>query len=262
MSATVAEPTPECRQQCPRSEKRQVIEGVPALPGKCARPPGRSLSGAAFEASRRPPSARCRQPVKAEPRCRERGRPGIVGRLQMLLKLSELGQSGFPQQHPPGRLSVSRSPSKTSRPQDLLIREREQTRPQCQQMAREVPAVHRRDIGRQQRFQRLRVVPVVEVASVPFQRFHRVERIRRALDELSGRNIAEVVRGQIREQRQSHVGRRRAMRDHGNGMLLIVIRRQPMIFRTDEGLEERPGLSGKLPEKDSLAASQTALRGE
>ena len=218
------------------------------------------LSGAAF----RPAStsaAVVRQPVKAEPRCRERGWPGRVGRLQMLLELSELGRSGFPCSILENPKCVA-EPVKQSRPQDLLIGKCEQTRPQCQQMARKVSAVHRRDVGRQQRFQRLRVVPVVEVASVPFQRFHRVERVRRALDELSGRNVAEVVRGQICEQRKSHIGRRRAMRDHGNGMLLIVIRRQPMIVRTDERLEERPGLSGKLPEKDGLVGRQTSLRGE
>ncbi len=121
-------------------------------------------------------------------------------------------------------------------------------------MACKVPAVHRRNVGRLQRFQRLRIVPVVEVASVPLQGLHRAECIRRALDELPGRNVAEVVSGQIREQRKPHVGRRRAMPDHGNGMLLIVIRRQPMIFRTDERLEERPGLSGKLPEKEGLVS--------
>ena len=73
--------------------------------------------------------------------------------------------------------------------------------------------------------------------------------------------IAEIVCGQIREQRKSHVGRRRAMRDHGSGMLLIVIRRQPMIFRADEGLEERPGFPGKLPQKEGLIRCQPCLGG-
>src|SRR3990172_353375 len=46
------------------------------------------------------------------------------------------------------------------------------------------------------------------------------------------------------------------MCEPGNEMLLIVIRRQPMIFRADEGLEKRPGLSGKLPEKKGLVSRQ------
>ena len=121
-------------------------------------------------------------------------------------------------------------------------------------MACKVPAVHRRNVGRLQWFQRLRVVPVVEVAPVPLQGLHRVECIRRPVDELSDRNVAEVVSGQIRKERKPHVGRRRAMPDHGNGMLLIVIRGQPVIFRSDESLEERPGLSGKLPEKEGLVS--------
>ncbi len=79
----------------------------------------------------------------------------------------------------------------------------------------------------------------------------------RAFDELSGRKVAEVVRGQIRQQRKSHVGRRRAVRHHGNGMLLIVIRRQPMILRADESLEECPGFPGNLPQKEDLICCQS-----
>jgi hypothetical protein len=44
------------------------------------------------------------------------------------------------------------------------------------------------------------------------------------------------------------------MPDHSSGMLLIAIRRQLMIFRADESLEERPGLPGKLLEKDGLVS--------
>ena len=107
---------------------------------------------------------------------------------------------------------------------------------------------------------RLRIVPVVEVPTVPFQGLHRVEGICRAFDELPGRQIAEVVGGQVREQRQSHIRRRRAMRDSRNRMLLIVIRRKPMIVRTDEGLEERPGLSGQVLKKDRLVRQSDWLR--
>ena len=112
---------------------------------------------------------------------------------------------------------------------------------------------------REQRLQRLRVIPVVEVAPVPIQGFHCSQCILRALDELSGRKVAEVVRGQIRKQRKSHVGRRRAMRDHGSAILLIVIRRQPVVLRADECLKEGPGFSGKLSEKKELAGGQSCF---
>ena len=46
------------------------------------------------------------------------------------------------------------------------------------------------------------------------------------------------------------------MRNRSNAILLIVIRWQPMIVRTYKGLEERPGLSGKLPEEDKLISPQ------
>ena len=65
--------------------------------------------------------------------------------------------------------------------------------------------------------------------------------------------------GQIRQQRKSHVRRRRAMRDNGGRVLLIVIRRQPIVLRADEGLEEGPGFSGKLLEKDGLVRLSVVL---
>src|SRR3990172_1170714 len=82
---------------------------------------------------------------------------------------------------------------KHPRSQYLLIGKCEQTLPQCQQMSGKIPAVHRRNIGGEQWFQRLRVVPVVKVSPVSFQSFHRVECIGRAFDELSSRNVAKVV---------------------------------------------------------------------
>ena len=145
--------------------------------------------------------------IKAQPGRRKRSWRGLERGLQMLLQLSKPHWSGAPRIV--SGSSVRENPNETheciveavkqSLSQDLLIGKCEQTRPQCQQMSREVPAVHRRNVERCQRFQRLRVVSVVEVASVPFQGFHRAECIRRALDELSGRDVAEVVRGQIRE---------------------------------------------------------------
>jgi len=112
-----------------------------------------------------------------------------------------------------------------------VIRKFEQALPQRQKVAREVSAVHRRDVERQQRFQGLRVVPVVEMTSMSRQGLHRAQRILRALDELPRRKVSEVVGGQIREERKPHIGRRGAMCDRCDAVFLVVVRWQPMIFR-------------------------------
>src|SRR6185436_10231767 len=82
-------------QQYPRSEEHEVTEGVTALPGECARPPDRWTLGGSLHACEHLLSG-CRQPVKAEPRGRERRGSELVGRFQIGLKLRERGRSGFP----------------------------------------------------------------------------------------------------------------------------------------------------------------------
>src|SRR5216684_6543636 len=47
------------------------------------------------------------------------------------------------------------------------------------------------------------------------------------------------------------------MRNYSNPILLIVVRRQPMIFRADKGLEEAPSLSRKLLQKQSLVGRES-----
>ena len=81
-----------------------------------------------------------------------RAAASVVGRestcrLQILLKLSELGRSGSSRSVHENPQRVAQ-PVKQSRSQDLVIGKCEQARPQCQQMAREVPAVHRRNVER------------------------------------------------------------------------------------------------------------------
>ena len=197
---------------------------------------------------------RC-QLIKAQPRRRKRGGRGIDCGLQQFLQLHELVRSGFAIHVLEDTDGVADS-LKHPRSQNPVVGKCEQSLPQCQQMAGKVSAVHGRDVGRSQRLQGLRVVPVVEVASVTFQCFHCMECICRTLDELSRRDVAEVVGGQICEKGQAHVGRRRAMCNYGNGILLKIVRGQPMIFRADEGFEKRPGLAGKLPEKGGLVSRQ------
>jgi len=107
-----------------------------------------------------------------------------------------------------------------------------------------------------QRLQGLRVVPVVEMAAMAVQGFHGVDGIGRAFHQPPGRKVAEVVGGQVREQRQPHVGRGSAVSDGRRRVLLHVVGWQPVVFRTDEGLEEGPGLSRNSAEEAGLGRCQ------
>ncbi len=46
------------------------------------------------------------------------------------------------------------------------------------------------------------------------------------------------------------------MRDDPYGMLLIIVRRQPMIVGDDERFKERPGLAGQLAKKGDVIMGQ------
>src|SRR3979411_263764 len=119
-------------------------------------------------------------------------------------------------------------------------------------MARKVPAVHGRDVARSQRRQGLGVVPVVEVAAMAFECLHRMQRVGGSFDELAARDVAEVTRRHIGEERQPHCGGRRAMSYDRDRVLLKVVWRQPMIVGTDKGFEESPGPACGLPQKKYL----------
>src|SRR5215210_8101414 len=107
-------------------------------------------------------------------------------------------------------------------------------------MTRQIPAVHGRDILRHERFQSARVVPVEEVAAKPWKLGKRLESQLKSFDELKCSDVAEVVRRDCRKQKQTDVGRRGAVRDDGLRVFLKIVRRQPLIFLADEGLEESP----------------------
>ena len=95
------------------------------------------------------------------------------------------------------------------------------------------------------------------------QSFHRLERILRAFDELSCRDVPKVICRKIREEGQAHIRRRCPMTDDGHRIFLKVVWRQPVIFGTDERLEECPGFSGKLlKESDLLGRKRRGTRGE
>ena len=173
---------------CPGSQNHQLIETVPALPDECLRPPPgvstlRHAAGSVDEGGRFRGGGR--QPVQGQPCLRKRGRSGPGREIHVLAKLGELGRRGVFRNVPEDPQRVAQ-PFEQARSQDFVIGKRDQTLPERQQMAREIPAVNRRNVEGQQRLQGLRVVPVIEVAPVPFQGFHCVQGAGRAVNELSG----------------------------------------------------------------------------
>ena len=73
--------------------------------------------------------------------------------------------------------------------------------------------------------------------------------------------VAEIVRGQRREQRHPDVGRRRAVaRARGVAVLLVVVGRQPAVGFGDERFEVAPGLARRPAQEGTLAIVERALR--
>ena len=116
------------------------------------------------------------------------------------------------------RASAARSTS-ASQP----LRERDQR-------AGEIAAVDGRDVARMQRRQRRRVVPVEEMSLVALEALERRQRPIEPIGQRLGREVAEIVRRQRREQPHADVGRRGAPRQPRLvAILLVVVGRQPAV---------------------------------
>ena len=144
--------------------------------------------------------------------------------------------------------------------EDGLIRKFRQARTERQQMAREVAAVHAGNIERQQGRECARVIPIEEVAPMSFEALHGVEGVEGAPQELAHRQIAEIARGQIGQQGQSHVGGRSAGSHHRDRIFLEIIRRQPVFLRRDEGFKKAPRLARRSPKEGGLLRRQLRRR--
>jgi hypothetical protein len=94
---------------------------------------------------------------------------------------------------------------------------------------------------------------------VPLEAIQRAQGIAGAQDQLSGREVAEVVGGQVRQQGEADVGRRGAVRDRIGAVVLHVVGRQPVVLRADEGLEEGPGAPRQRAQKAGLIRCQGRL---
>ena len=111
-----------------------------------------------------------------------------------------------------------------------------------QQVAAEVAAVHRGDIGRRQRLQRGGVGPVHEVATFAWQAVQRVQRELQPLRHLRRADPAKGARAGQRQQVHADVGGRGAFGHHGAGHGLHVVRWQVVGAGIDVGFEPGPGV--------------------
>ena len=93
-----------------------------------------------------------------------RGRPRVVARIPGRAAGADRRRRRRCRRVPRAHAQRVAKPVEALPVQDPVVGQRQQARPQRQQVAGEVAAVHRRDVERRQRLQRLRVVPVVEVA--------------------------------------------------------------------------------------------------
>ena len=105
---------------------------------------------------------------------------------------------------------------------------------------REVAAVDGRDIRRRQRRQRPGVMPVEQMSLEFLQSLDCRQRLVDPTEELRRVDELEVVGSEGREETEADVGRRRAVGDHPLGTDLDVVRRQEVVFGTDQLVEERP----------------------
>ena len=143
---------------------------------------------------------------------------------------------------------------------NLLLEQFSQSGAECEQVAREIAAVHAGNIKRQQRSERSRLIPIVEMPAMPFEPLHRGKGAFCSLDQLAHRQIPKISGGQIGEQRQTHVRGRGARGNGRNGNFLKIVRGQPVLLGGDKGFKKMPRLAGGTSEKGQLLSRQIRCR--
>ncbi len=125
----------------------------------------------------------------------------------------------------------------------------QQSLSESEQHSRQIPAVHTGDIKRQQWFKGAGVVPVVKMPVITLHFFQSGHRVADSLGRDACGQIAKVAGGKIGQKCAADVRRRGAVRGGDGRILLIVVRRQPVILRDNEGFKEPPGLAGRAPQQ-------------
>ena len=128
--------------------------------------------------------------------------------------------------------------------------------PERDEEADQVARVHGRDVERGERCEGQRVVPVEEVTAEPLEPRHGLERLLEPLGAAPGRDVPEVEGREGGEEGEADVGRRGPVRDPLDRVLLVVVRRQPVLRGTHEDLEVPPRPPGDRAEEPDLARGQ------
>jgi hypothetical protein len=129
----------------------------------------------------------------------------------------------------------------------------------CQREERcgKVAAVDCREIAGMERRQSRRVVPVEEMTLVPLQTFERRQHPVEALAQVPGRDVAEVVRSQRRQQAQGDIGGRGPPCELRSAVAFLeVVRRQPCVSLRYERFEVAPGLAGGAPKQRAIVIAE------
>ena len=124
--------------------------------------------------------------------------------------------------------------------------------PQCigerDQVAGEIAAVDGGDVSGIERPEIARAVPVIEMAAEAIEAAHGFECRLQPLDRLGRSHPPEVAGSCCRQEIEAEIGRRRSMGERRKWVLLEVVRRQHVIGRRHEALEEPPGSTRDQPQ--------------
>jgi hypothetical protein len=105
------------------------------------------------------------------------------------------------------------------------------------------------------------VVPVEEVAFVRFEPLERRECVVQPTNQHGGRQVAEIVCRQRREQRHPDVGRGRPPRQTWRTALLVVVWREPRVLLGDKRLVVTPGLPRHAAERLPFSVTERPFAG-
>jgi hypothetical protein len=123
----------------------------------------------------------------------------------------------------------------------------------------EIATVDGRDIARLQRRQGVRIIPVENMTAIGFQPLDRCKCIADTGRQIGTPDETEIMRGFRRDEKQSDIGRRGAVGNFAFRRFLEIVRRQPVVFRSNESFEEQPRAPRDVFEKHPIAAIQGFL---
>ena len=129
------------------------------------------------------------------------------------------------------------------------------------QMASQIAAVDRGYVAWNERVQVEKIVPVVEMPAEFGQRGHRRHRCFQTPDRIARCDPTEVAGAGDREKIEAEIGRRGAVGDDRDRILLEIVRRQHVDRLGHEGLEITPRASGGQSEETGISDRKAQIAG-